>query len=104
MVNKARLHNSVSEQRRHTQTPEAGREWSKLDEIIYKAHEEIIANQSKVHAIYECRERKRNGQLGLAPTLAELVSMVRDEPNIQTLDANPPSLTQAEIKAKTPTR
>jgi hypothetical protein len=80
---------------------EPGTEWSKVDEIIYKANEKIIAEYKKVHAIYESRERVRNTQLALPPTLAELVSMVRDEPNIQTLDANSLSLTQAEIKTRT---
>jgi hypothetical protein len=58
----------------------------------------------QVHAIYEWRERKHNAQLGLPPTLAELVEIIR-EPNKQTnLDANPPSHTQAEVKAKTLTK
>jgi hypothetical protein len=96
------MKNNMSDSRRNATSPEAGTEWSKVDEIIYRAYETVIASQKKIHAIYECRERKRNAQLGVAPTLAELVSMVRDEPNIQTLDANLPSLAQAEIKVKTP--
>jgi hypothetical protein len=95
----------VLDPRRNTTTPEAGREWSNLDEILYIARETVIANYAKIHAIYECRERKRSAQLGLFPTLAELVSMVKDEqPTQQTLDAASPTLTQAEIKAKTPIR
>jgi hypothetical protein len=79
-----------------------GREWSKLDEAIYKAHETVIASYKEVHAIYETRERKRRAQLGLFPTLAELVSILRDEqPTQQTLDAASPSITQPEIKVKT---
>jgi hypothetical protein len=65
-----------------------------------------LQNESATHAICEVRERKRNATLGLLPTiseLAELVSMIHD-PEQQTLDANPPSFTQAEIKAKTPIR
>jgi hypothetical protein len=101
MINSARSKNHLSESRRHETNPERGTEWTKVDEIIYRAYEIVIANQKKIHAIYECRERKRNAQLGLAPTLAELVSMVKNEPEQQTLDANSPSLTQAEIKVKT---
>jgi hypothetical protein len=102
MIANARLENSVSDSRRNAAKPEAGREWSKLDEAIYKAHETVIASYKEVHAIYETRERKRNAQLGLFPTLAELVSIVRDEqPNQQTLDATPPNFTQAEIEVKT---
>jgi hypothetical protein len=104
MINSARSKNHLSESRRHETNPEPGTKWTKVDEIIYKAYEIVIANQLKTHAIYECRERKRNRQLGLAPTLAELVSMVKNEPEQQTLDANPPTLAQAEIKVKTPTR
>jgi hypothetical protein len=96
--------NHTSNPRRNTKNPEAGTEWTKVDEIIFKANEFIITNEMNVHAIYEVRERKRNGQLGLPPTLAELVSMIRDEPNQTNLDANSPSHTQAEIKAKTLTK
>jgi hypothetical protein len=105
MINIARIQNSKSNtSRRNAINPEPGTEWSKVDEIIYKANENIIAEYKKVHAIYESRERVRNTQLALPPTLAELVSMIRDEPTQQTLDANPLSLTQAEIEVKTLTR
>ncbi len=86
--------------------------WSRVDDVIYEANEIVIANQVRVHAVYEARERKRNAQLGLAPTLAELAQIVTGEPqpaqkinpNDTNLDAASLSHTQAEIKAKTPTR
>jgi hypothetical protein len=73
--------------------------------MIHLANELLIANRYEVHAIYECRERKRNAQLGLPPTLAELVNLIRDQPPTNAnLDAETPGITQAEIKAKTITR
>jgi hypothetical protein len=73
----------------------------------------LIANQLTVHAIYENRERKRNAQLGLPPTLAELIEMIDEnptqktnpnqktnEPNQQILDADSLTHTPAEIELK----
>jgi Mg/Co/Ni transporter MgtE len=81
--------------------------WSEIHEAQLSACISILQNEAATHAICEVRERKRNSTLGLLPTiseLAELISMIQDEPEQQTLDANPPNFTQAEIEAKTPIR
>jgi hypothetical protein len=71
----------------------------------------LIANAVKVHAIYESRERKRNQQLGLFPTLAELVSIIKNQseepeikPNQTNLDANSLNHTQQNQRDKVPQR
>jgi hypothetical protein len=104
LIKTAIMKNQISYSRKHNLNPEAGTEWTNVDEILYEANKFVVANETHVHAVYEARERKRNGQLGLPPTLAELVSMIRDEPSQTNLDANSPTHTQAEIKAKTLTK
>jgi predicted nucleic acid-binding Zn-ribbon protein len=105
MLEQAEMKNRIDNRRRQSAKPEPGREWTKLDESIYQANEILIAHRQDIHAVYEARERKRNAQLGLPPTLAELVDLLRDQPPTNAnLDANSPSLTQAEIKAKTITK
>ncbi len=64
----------------------------------------MVANEAHVHAVYEARERKRNAQLGLPPTLAELVAIIREPTNQTNLDADPPSHTQEEVQTKTLTK
>jgi hypothetical protein len=96
------MKNRIDKQRRQSAKPEKGREWTKLDEQIYGANQLLISRIHDVHAIYETRERKRNAQLGLPPTLAELVDLLRDQPPMTAnLDAASLSHTQAEIKVKT---
>jgi hypothetical protein len=101
MLEQAEMKNKIDSQRRISPSPEQPK-WTSLDERIYGANEFLIAHRHDVHALYESRERKHNAQLGLPPTLAELVDLLRDQPPMTAnLDAASPSITQAEIKVKT---
>jgi hypothetical protein len=101
------MKNNVLQSRRNNKSAEPA--WSRVDDVIYEANQIVIANQVRVHAVYEARERKHNAQLGLAPTLAELAEIVNDKPqpkqkinpNDTNLDAASLSHTQAEIKTRT---
>jgi hypothetical protein len=96
------MNNQVASQRRLSANKEQ-REWTGLDEQIYGANELLIAHKHDIHAIYETRERKRNAQLGLPPTLAELVDLLRDQPPMTAnLDAETPNSEPAELKLTTP--
>ncbi len=101
MLEQAEMKNKIDSRRRISPSPEQPK-WTSLDERIYVANELLINNLHDVHAVYESRERKHNAQLGLPPTLAELINLLRDQPPTDAnLDAASPSLTQAEIKART---
>jgi hypothetical protein len=102
MLEQAEMKNRIDRQRRIAPSPEQPK-WTSLDERIYIANELIINKLHDVHAIYESRERKRNAQLGNPPTLAELISIIRDEqPKQQTVDAASPNDEPADLKHTTP--
>jgi hypothetical protein len=111
LINSARVKNVASLARKNNHQPERGTEWTKVDEIIFQGNEILLANKLEVHAVYESRERKRNAQLGLFPTLAELVSIIKNQseepeikPNQTNLDANSLNHTQQNQRDKVPQR
>jgi hypothetical protein len=102
MLLQAEMKNRIDSQRRRSPSPEQPK-WTGLDEQIYGANEFLITHRHDVHALYESRERKRNAQLGLPPTLAELVDLLRDQPPMTAnLDAETPNNEPAELKLTTP--
>jgi hypothetical protein len=102
MLLQAEMKNRTDRQRRRSASPEQPK-WTGLDEQIYGANELLITHRHDVHAVYESRERKHNAQLGLPPTLAELVNLLRDQPPTNAnLDAETPNNEPAELKLTTP--
>jgi hypothetical protein len=50
--------------------------WTSIHEAELSACETILANKAETHALCEVRDRKRNLNFGLPPTLSEMVEMI----------------------------
>jgi hypothetical protein len=50
--------------------------WTALHEARFNSYIDVLRNSESAHAICEARERKRNAQLGLPPTVSELAELI----------------------------
>jgi hypothetical protein len=57
--------------------------WTSIHEAELSACETILANKAETHALCEVRDRKRNLNFGLPPTLSEMVEMINQPETAQ---------------------
>ncbi len=72
--------------------------WTAMHEVRFNNYITVLQHPEISHAICEARERKRNAQLGLPPTISELAELItKPEQEVASVESRPQ---QGEFEAR----